>query len=180
MKQTEKEGEHVKETKELALCSMLAALGVVFLCIGGVISLGFYLCPILSSLTVLAAREECRKRNAFLCYIVISLLGAILCPDKECAFLFLFLGWYPLAQPRINRLPKILRILAKTGILAVSMTVMYSILFYVLGMTEFLTEWSAAALWLNLVTVILGAVLFFVYDHSLGILTTAYRRKRKK
>ena len=44
-----------KSTKELALCSMLAALSVVLLCLGGIVPLAVSACPMLASGALLAA-----------------------------------------------------------------------------------------------------------------------------
>ena len=43
-----------KATKELALCSMLAALSVVLLCLGGIVPFAVYACPMLASGALLA------------------------------------------------------------------------------------------------------------------------------
>ena len=43
--------------KELALGGMFTALGVVLLCLGGVVPLALYACPILASAVLLPVRE---------------------------------------------------------------------------------------------------------------------------
>ena len=43
--------------KELALGGMFTALGVVFLCLGGIVPLALYACPILASAVLLPVRE---------------------------------------------------------------------------------------------------------------------------
>lgn len=50
--------------KELALGGMFTALGVVLLCLGGVVPLALYACPILASAVLLPVRERCRKQVA--------------------------------------------------------------------------------------------------------------------
>ena len=47
-----------KATKELALCSMLAALSVVVLCLGGIVPFAVYACPMLASGALLLVRED--------------------------------------------------------------------------------------------------------------------------
>lgn len=61
--------------KELALGGMFTALGVVLLCLGGVVPLALYACPILASAVLLPVRERCRKQVAWSCYAAIALLG---------------------------------------------------------------------------------------------------------
>ena len=46
--------------KELALGGMFTALGVVLLCLGGVVPLALYACPILASAVLLPVREAGR------------------------------------------------------------------------------------------------------------------------
>ena len=46
--------------KELALGGMFTALGVVFLCLGGIVPLALYACPILASAVLLPVREKRR------------------------------------------------------------------------------------------------------------------------
>lgn len=74
--------------KELALGGMFTALGVVLLCLGGVVPLALYACPILASAVLLPVRERCRKQVAWSCYAAIALLGTLLGPDKEASMLF--------------------------------------------------------------------------------------------
>ena len=100
--------------KELALGGMFTALGVVFLCLGGIVPLALYACPILASAVLLPVRENCRRSVVWSCYAAIAVLGTLLGPDKESALLFVFLGYYPIVKPRfdaIRRRP--LRLAAK-------------------------------------------------------------------
>ena len=88
--------------KELALGGMFTALGVVLLCLGGVVPLALYACPILASAVLLPVRERCRKQVAWSCYAAIAILGTLLGPDKEASMLFVFLGYYPLVKPKLD------------------------------------------------------------------------------
>ena len=88
-----------RSTKELALCGVMTALSVVLLCLGGVIPLAVYACPMLASCALLVLREMCRAQYAWCCWASVALLTLLLGPDKEAAALYLFLGYYPLLQP---------------------------------------------------------------------------------
>ena len=79
-------------TRLLALCGVLTALGVVLLCLGGIVPFALYICPILASIALLPVRS--RPRYAWCCYGAIALLGLLLCPDKEVSLLFCFTGYY--------------------------------------------------------------------------------------
>ena len=93
--------------KELALGGMFTALGVVLLCLGGVVPLALYACPILASAVLLPVRERCSKRVAWNCYAAIAILGTLLGPDKEASMLFVFLG-YAVTQELAETAPAIL------------------------------------------------------------------------
>lgn len=119
--------------KELALGGMFTALGVVFLCLGGIVPLALYACPILASAVLLPVRENCRRSVVWSCYAAIAVLGTLLGPDKESALLFVFLGYYPIVKPRfdaIRRRP--LRLAAKLLLAIAAVGAEYAFLLFVL------------------------------------------------
>lgn len=91
-----------RSTKELALCGVMTALCVVLLCLGGVVPLAVYACPMLASCALLVLRETCSARYAWCCWAAVALLALLLGPDKEATALYLFLGYYPLLQPKLD------------------------------------------------------------------------------
>ena len=58
-----------QQTRELALASVLGALAVLFLFLGGVLPLALYACPLLASVCLLPVREECRASYPWLSLI---------------------------------------------------------------------------------------------------------------
>ena len=109
------------------------ALGVVFLCLGGIVPLALYACPILASAVLLPVRENCRRSVVWSCYAAIAVLGTLLGPDKESALLFVFLGYYPIVKPRfdaIRRRP--LRLAAKLLLAIAAVGAEYAFLLFVL------------------------------------------------
>lgn len=167
--------------KELALGGMFTALGVVLLCLGGVVPLALYACPILASAVLLPVRERCRKRIAWSCYAAIALLGTLLGPDKEASMLFVFLGYYPLVKPKLDAIhSRALRLSTKLLLAVFAVGVDYLFLLFVLrldAVTQELAGTAPALLW---ATCALGLVLFFLYDLTLSRLTLLYRRRRRR
>ena len=153
--------------KELALGGMFTALGVVFLCLGGIVPLALYACPILASAVLLPVRENCRRSVVWSCYAAIAVLGTLLGPDKESALLFVFLGYYPIVKPA-----KLLLAIAAVG-------AEYAFLLFVLRLEAVVTELSSTAPALLWATAALGLALFLLYDLCLDRLTVLYRRRRK-
>ena len=170
-----------QQTRELALCSLLGALAVVFLFLGGVLPLAFYACPLLASAALLPVREECRRSYQWCCFFAAALLGLLLGPDKESALLFCFLGYYPLIQPRLDALrPCALRVLAKLGLYVLAIGVMYALLLFVFRLDAVTAELTATAPWLIAATFALGAVLLLLYDELLRRFARAYRRRKRR
>lgn len=170
-----------QNAKELALGGMMAALGVVILCLGGIIPVALYACPILASAVLLPVRVSCRRSYGWCCYAAIALLGILLGPDKEASSLFLFLGYYPLIQPGLNRIGnKVLRLICKLAIATVAVGAMYAILLYVIGLAELVEEVAATASWMLWTTIGLGVVVFLLYDLLLGRFALIYQRRKRK
>ena len=170
-----------KATNELALCSMLAALSVVVLCLGGIVPFAVYACPMLASGALLLVREECRPSYAWCCWAAVAILALLLGPDKEASALYLFLGWYPLLQPKLEAIRRpLLRWLAKLAVAAVSTGVMYALLLYVFCLEAVVEEFAQTAPWLLWLTAALGLLVFVVYDILLRRFTVMWRRKKRK
>jgi len=130
-----------RDTHRLALAAMLSALGAVLLCLGGILPLSTYACPVLASLAVAAAREECGGKYGFGCYAVTAAIALLLSPDKEAAALFAFLGYYPLLKPRLDALrPAALRAAAKLALCAVAVGAMYALLIFLLRLEALTRE----------------------------------------
>lgn len=170
-----------QSTKELALCGVMTALSVVLLCLGGVIPLAVYACPMLASCALLVLRETCRARYAWCCWAAVALLTLLLGADKEAAALYLFLGYYPLLQPKLDAIRRpALRWLAKLALAVVSVGTMYLVLLYVLGLTQVTEEFADTAPWLLWITAALGLVVFIVYDILLRRFAVLWRRRRRR
>lgn len=168
-------------TYQIALCSILAAMAAALQFFGGAIFIGLYCCPMIASFLLIAAREECRKSLAWGCFITGAFLGMLLCPDKECSALYMFMGWYPLVQPAINKIgSRFLRIIIKALILIISISAMYALLIYVLGLWDIAAEFMSEAMWINIAMLVMGAVLFVMFDFLCVKFTVIYRIRRKK
>lgn len=168
--------------KELALGGMFTALGVVLLCLGGVVPLALYACPILASAVLLPVRERCRKHGSRgAATQAIALLGTLLGPDKEASMLFVFLGYYPLVKPKLDAIhSRALRLSTKLLLAVFAVGVDYLFLLFVLrldAVTQELAGTAPALLW---ATCALGLALFFLYDLTLSRLTLLYRRRRRR
>lgn len=169
-------------SRRMALCGVLAALAFVFLQMGGILPLATFCCPILAMLCSLPVLEEYGRRTALILYAAVSLLALLMAPDKEVALLYTFLGWYPALRPTIDRaVPgRLPRLLLKLGLFAAAVSAMYALAIPVLGMSDLAREYTEAGRPMLALTVVLGCVVWLLFDTVLLRFTLLYRHKWRK
>jgi len=114
----------------------------------------------------------CGRRIAWAWYGAVAILSCLLSPDKEAAAVFVFLGFYPIVKPRLEKLkyPR----LGKTVYFNVAILVMYWLLISVLGLAALAEEYRQTGRLLLIVQLILGNGIFFLLDR---VLDRKFRRK---
>ncbi|MCR5826680.1 MAG: hypothetical protein K6G54_08940 [Oscillospiraceae bacterium] len=169
------------KTHELALASLLAALAATLLSLGTLVPLATYAAPLLASVALLVARQECRASLAWGCWLVSAALGLLLAADREAALLYAFFGWYPLLKPRLDALrPMPLRLGVKLLLCLVSVGSMYALALFVLQLEALAQEFADSSRALLWATALLGIALFLAYDQALARLTAAYQKRRTR
>ena len=98
----------------------------------------------------------------------------LLCPDKEAAFVFLFLGYYPIVKPRLDRTR--LPLLWKLLLFNISIGVLYWLLLHVMGMSALQEEFAEMGTVMAVVLLLLGNITFFMLDY---VLKMKLRRKKR-
>lgn len=152
--------------KYVALGGVMAALAVVIMCLGGLIPLATFVCPMLCCLMVKLVLTLCGQRIAWAWYGAVAILCALLGPDKEAAAVFVFLGYYPIVKPKMDKLP--IKWLWKVLYFNIVTLAMYALLVYVLGMAELAAEYREMGVILTVVTLLLGNLVFVLLDFLLG------------
>lgn len=173
-----KHSQFQRQSRKMALCGMMAALSAVILTFGSLIPFATFTCPMLAMLCMIPAVCEYGTSTALTMYAAVSALGLLLCPDKEIALLYAFLGWYPGLQTRVNNLPRFLSLAVKCILFSAAMIVMYSmvlLLFQLDAVAEEFAEYSTVMVVLML---ILGNLTFLLYDRVLSNVSRLYRKKR--
>ncbi|MBR2572679.1 MAG: hypothetical protein IKE30_11250 [Clostridia bacterium] len=169
------------QSRRLALCSMMTALGILILMLGGVIPIMTFCSPAVASLTLLPILDGYGKKWALTVYAAISILGVLFAPDRESALLFLFLGYYPVAKVRLDAIPrKPVRVLAKLAVFAVSIGAMMLSMAYLFHMTEVFREYAEMSRALLILFVCAACVSLLLYDRLLIIMMYMYRRRLKR
>lgn len=167
-----------KQTKSLALCGVLAAVGTVVMMLGGMIPLATFCCPVIASLVLLPALDECGRGMSVGLYAVIGILSLLIAPDKEAAFLFVFIGYYPILKPMIeSRRNKVLRVVLKLTVFNLALALLYGLLFSVIGLSDVMEEYETASRAMIVLLLFFGNVTFLLFDKVLAHLTILYRKR---
>ena len=164
-----------KRTAQLALAAVLCSLAVVLMMLGGLIPVATFCSPMLAGFLLIPILCECGVGMALCAYTAVAILSCLLSPDKEAAAIFLFLGWYPILRPRLQRLPRLPRLVVKLVIFNCAVAVVYGLLLFVLGLDSLQAEFSSLSRAMLIVTLVLGNAVFLVFDLVLPKLELIYR-----
>lgn len=151
--------------KSVAIGGVTAALAVVILCLGGLIPVATYVCPMLCAVILSVVLRLCGQRIAWAWFGAVAILAVLLGPDKEAAGVFLVLGYYPIIKPRLDR--SRLRLLWKLLLFNGAVCALYAVLIFLLGMGDIAAEFQALGTVMLLCLLILGNVTFFLLDRLL-------------
>ena len=151
---------------KIALGGMMAALATVIMSLGGLIPVATFVCPMMCMMILAFIVRMCGARIGWAWYGAVSILGLLQGPDKEAAAIFLFLGYYPILKPRMDRMR--FGILAKALLFNAAILLMYWILIQLFGMAEIASEYAELGKIMTAVMLVLGNVTFFLLDHVLN------------
>jgi hypothetical protein len=149
----------------IALGGILAALAVVIMSLGGLIPVATYVCPMLCAMLQFTVLRFCGRRIAWAWYGAVAILSLLLGPDKEAAAVFVFLGYYPILKPKMDRLP--MKWLWKGLLFNGATLIMYWLLIRLFGMAQIAAEFSELGTVMTAVMLVLGNVIFFLLDKIL-------------
>jgi hypothetical protein len=159
--------------KQIALGGVMAALAVVIMCLGGLIPVATYVCPMLCAVLLMIVLSQTGKKIAWAWYGAVAVLSLLLGPDKEAAAVFVFLGYYPIIKPWLDQ--RKLAFLWKLVLFNVAIFAMYGMLIYLFGLTDLASDFQEAGMILTAITLVLGNATLFILDALLTLLA-----KRKK
>lgn len=163
------------QSRRVALCGLMGALSVAVMELGVVIPVAMFIAPMLACVLVMVVCAECGSRFAWAEYAAVALLGVLFVPDKEVAFTFAFLGYYPLVKPRFDALrPRPLCAAAKLLYFNASILAMYALLYGLFFPGQLLADLAGAGLALAAFTLLVGNIAFLLLDKALVNLLRAY------
>ena len=104
----------MEATKRLTVCAMMAAVSVVLMLLGAVLQVGTYAAPLLTGMVLIPIGNRYGRKYQVMLWMVISALCLMLVPALEQNLMFACLfGWYPVAYPTLQKLPKLVRLPVK-------------------------------------------------------------------
>ncbi len=151
----------------VALGGIMAALAIVVMCMGGLIPVATFVCPMVCIILLSVVMKHTDSRIAWAWYGAVMILSLLLSPDKEAAAVFAFLGYYPIIKPKMDKLP--LPWLWKGLLFNVAILVMYWILLHLIGMAALVEEFAEMGTILTIVTLLMGNVTFYMLDYLLKL-----------
>lgn len=159
----------------IAFGGVMAALAVVIMCLGGVIPVATFVCPMLCMLVMTLVQKRCGSSIGWAWYGAVAILSLLLSPDKEGAAVFVVLGYYPILKPKMDKLP--ISWLWKGLLFNAAILSMYAALIHAFGMAQLMEEFEEMGTTLTAVTLVLGNVTFYLLDALLG---RKFNKKTKK
>lgn len=154
--------------KLIALGGLLAAVAIVIMCLGGMIPLATYVCPMLCILTQYIVLRCCGRRIAWIWYVAVSLLCLLMGPDKEAALVFVLLGYYPMVKPILekSRLALLWKLLLFNAVVAL----LYGLLLKLFGLEAVAEETEEFGVIGLVILLVLGNMVFFLVDRVLAMM----------
>ena len=160
----------------VSFCALMAALGTALMFAGNLIPVLTYVSPLMASLTLIPVLSEFGKKYAGMTWFVTAVLALLLCTDREAAFFYLFIGWYPIVKPALDRIPtRAGRVLGKLLIFLLAFGLMLALLTFVLGLEDFREE-----LWLNIAVYAMLTALMLLFDRVYTGAAVYYGRRRHR
>ncbi len=171
----------MKNSAKTALGGMIAALSLVTMLLTAVIPYLTYALPAFSGALLVLMVIEINKKWAVCTFAAVSVLSFLILPDKEAAMMyFAFFGCYPIIKPIIEEKfsSKIIRLSLKALFFNAAAVSAYLIIIYVFGIpieeTEEFGKWAIPML------LVMGNVMFVLYDLCITRLVTLYLLKWQK
>lgn len=159
----------MRNSKKIALTSILSALSVIFLYILSIIPTARLATYVLIVCMGCVITIECGIKHSLLGFIVTSLLSFFIIPEKIILIPYiLFLGYYPILKLFIERINKLwIEIVIKLILGSLISTV----IFYILGLLDFNIPIPTYIL------IPCAVVVFIIFDVALSLFIKIYREQ---
>ena len=169
---------NIRKTHALAACSLTAALGTALLFSGGLIPVMTYAAPLVVAVLLIPIKREYRAKWAWPVWFATAVLSLLLCPDKEAALFYLFLGYYPILKESFDRVKaKPVRFLVKLLFFVVSIGLMEALIAWLFQMDILIRELEEVGIVAGLLFFALLAAVMMIYDLVLSRIALLYETR---
>lgn len=165
-----------KKSTQVALGGLAASLCTLLMFLTGMIPFATYALPAAAGIVLVAVVVENGASTAALVYAAASILAFFVVPDREAALMFIFFfGYYPILKFRMDRISfKPLQYFLKFLLFNVAVVIAYLIVIYLFGIADILESFGDFGRYSVLVLLLMGNVVFAIYDFALTNLIWAY------
>lgn len=168
-----------KQSKKIAFGGLISALSLVILFMTGLFPFAEYALPAIAGMLLVSIVLDFGKKTALVAYASVAAMSLLIVPNKEAALMFIcFFGYYPILKSVLEaRKSRILEYILKFAIFNLAIISAYLTAIYVFGMTELIEELSSGLKYGIPILLLLGNIVFFLYDQCLSGLITKYCAK---
>lgn len=161
----------------IAFGGMMAAVAMVIMNLVGLIPVATFVCPMFCMIILTLVIRFCGSRIGWAWYGAVAILSALLAPDKEAAAIFVFLGYYPLLKPDLDKLKCgfVLKFLFFNTVILL----MYWLLINLFGLTQVAQEYRGLGFAMTVFTLLTGNITFFMLDKILSRIAIMNKWGRK-
>ena len=157
------------KTKQLTVCAMFAALGVILLYLGSLVEVVDISMAVIASLFCVLAVIEYGKGAPWMVFLVTALLSLLLLPNKSAAVYYtFFFGFYPILKAYFERLDRVRSWICKEAVFNVCLAVI------ILLVKLLLMPGVSIPFMMYVIIVIMCEGVFILYDIALTRLITFY------
>lgn len=158
-----------KKSTQIALGGMFSALCLVLMFMTGMVPFATYAIPALAGAMLVPVMVENGTKTAVLVYVTVAALSVFVVPDREAAMMFIaFFGYYPILKGYFDRIAlRPLRALCKLALFNIAVIAGYYMVIVVMGMPDLAADMGDFGKYSALVMLLMGNVVFLVYDFAL-------------
>lgn len=170
----------MRQSSKTALGGIIAALSLVMMLLSTVIPFLTYVLPAFAGAVLILMVIEINKGWAACTYAAVSILSLILLADKETAMMYVaFFGYYPIVKNVYeSKLKKLPCIIVKFLTFNASVVAAYLAMIYIFAIPiEGMDDFGKATI---PVLLVMGNVLFILYDYVMTRFITIYSIKFRK
>jgi hypothetical protein len=166
--------------KKIAVCGIIAALSLAMMFLSAVVPFSTFAAPAIAGLLMLAIKLEYGTKSAIVTFFAVSILSAMLVPQKETAVVFAaFLGFYPIIKTSLDKLKsRLAGWTIKLFIFNAAITSAYLLMLYVLGLDEVFEDGLGVII--TPLLMISANVIFILYDLAVNRFVYEYRFRLRR